>query len=552
MLIKLKMTDRWLAGAIPAGDYKDTQEPDLSLRVSPKGKKTFVCRYSQTRPDGTRYKPELTLGHYDTMSLAEARDRAGRARGAADKRENPAEAVPLARVPRTLRTPPPPPTAAVVITPETRARLGFADDVAIRPRTVGHLAVRYLEEHVDPNRKDPKDKEAQIVRTYVLGSYAAVPDWRDLDVTAIDRAMVSDRVAAVATFGSPRHTTPAKTKRRTMAVRVKACISKMMTVARDELGWTTGHPVLGMKGFNLKKRDDGTPKEIRWLAQDEVLAAWDACVADEDRICASALLLQIFTGQRTSMILEAEWAEFSLVDTTKAWWTVPAGRTGNKMGLPHRVPIVGYALALLQELQAAAYHPRFVFPHTGQGGLRTGCLFDTLYDILVHAARPLPLAEFETLLRVRHDLLTQAQQRSDLRQTIVAELSRRAKQTTPVVQRTPAGWALTATPYAPVYGDGSLDMGNRLWREFTARVCRRMGFRPYDSRATMTTHLGALDVPHEYKDHLLGHKPKGVTSEHYDAHQYDKQKRATMLIWHRELQRWREPDVAAAKVVSFG
>src|SRR4029450_7599973 len=43
----VKMTDRWLAGAIPPGDYKDTQEPALRLRVSPKGKKTFVCRYSQ-------------------------------------------------------------------------------------------------------------------------------------------------------------------------------------------------------------------------------------------------------------------------------------------------------------------------------------------------------------------------------------------------------------------------------------------------------------------------------------------------------------------------
>ena len=54
---KLKMTDRWLAGAIPAGDYRDTQEPDLSLRVSPRGVKTFLCRYSQTLDDGTRIFP---------------------------------------------------------------------------------------------------------------------------------------------------------------------------------------------------------------------------------------------------------------------------------------------------------------------------------------------------------------------------------------------------------------------------------------------------------------------------------------------------------------
>ncbi|MBV1900108.1 MAG: integrase arm-type DNA-binding domain-containing protein [Kordiimonadaceae bacterium] len=77
-----------------------------------------------------------------------------------------------------------------------------------------------------------------------------------------------------------------------------------------------------------------------------------------EAVAAKALEFLILTAARTGEVLGATWQE---IDLEKKLWTIPAHKM--KAGREHRVPLVGRALDILQELQNA-YSSEFIFPGT--------------------------------------------------------------------------------------------------------------------------------------------------------------------------------------------
>ena len=72
-----------------------------------------------------------------------------------------------------------------------------------------------------------------------------------------------------------------------------------------------------------------------------------------------ALKLLLLTGQRRAEVIGMKKEELDLTEGN-AWWNIPGGRTKNR--LPHRVPLIGMALAIVKAAIEASYDSEFVFP----------------------------------------------------------------------------------------------------------------------------------------------------------------------------------------------
>src|SRR5262249_50283395 len=79
---------------------------------------------------------------------------------------------------------------------------------------------------------------------------------------------------------------------------------------------------------------------------------------EQEGIAARALEFAILAAARTGEVIGARWSEMDLPSKT---WTVPAGRM--KAGKEHRVPLSGWVLAILEEMQPHRHgEDAFVFP----------------------------------------------------------------------------------------------------------------------------------------------------------------------------------------------
>ncbi|WP_036284057.1 site-specific integrase [Methylocystis sp. ATCC 49242] len=81
-----------------------------------------------------------------------------------------------------------------------------------------------------------------------------------------------------------------------------------------------------------------------------------ASLRERDALAAMALEFCILTATRTGEVLGARWSE---IDMAGKVWTVPAERT--KPGRPHRIPLAGRAMSILEKL-AEGKTAEFVFP----------------------------------------------------------------------------------------------------------------------------------------------------------------------------------------------
>lgn len=86
------------------------------------------------------------------------------------------------------------------------------------------------------------------------------------------------------------------------------------------------------------------------------LPGFVASLRERDALAAMALEFCILTATRTGEALGARWSE---IDMAGKVWTVPAERT--KPGRPHRIPLSGRAMAILEKL-AEGKTGEFVFP----------------------------------------------------------------------------------------------------------------------------------------------------------------------------------------------
>ena len=343
----MKMTDMLLRNLKPqAQRYLVWGDHGLGVRVSPKGRKSFVYMY---RHEGkARF---LTLGDYPRMTLADAHKGHAEARKKVEQGLDP---------------------GAEAVTERAEDR---------QAPTVATLVEEYIERWAKARKKSWK-VDLRILQKDVL------PEWGRLKAKDVTRRDVKDLLNKVLDRGAPIG-----------ANRLLALLRKMFNYAVDELEIIITSPCLKIKSPAPENRRD------RVLTAAEIYAFWNGLV--EARMAEGTKLilkLQLVTGQRKGEIVSAAWEE---IDLTDRWWTIPAKQTMLRLThnvedglaknkLAHRVFLAPMAVELLQRVKALSGDSPWLFPSPRGNKPISGAAVD-------HALR-LALSSLERAHFTPHDL----------------------------------------------------------------------------------------------------------------------------------------------------
>jgi integrase len=237
----------------------------FGIRITPNGVKTWIYRY---KINGKTDK--LTLGHYPTMSLANAKKRFAELSGLRREGHTPKQ----------------------VIEQETQKE----------SNTAGKLVTEWYINYAEKNRKKPRQIKQQIEADIIplLGHLA-------LDkIQTIDIAKALDKIVA---RGAPIH-----------ANRVLSTLKQAFNygVSRGNLQYNPA--------TNIRTRDIGgieKPRD-RVLSLEEIKKIWLFLDSNESQMslqtkCAIKIIL--LTGVRTAELRLATWDEFNF---EQSLWTIPA------------------------------------------------------------------------------------------------------------------------------------------------------------------------------------------------------------------------------------
>jgi integrase len=294
-----RLTDTRIRSLKPTGKrYLVWDANGLGVRVGTSGKKSFVYTYRE----GPKIR-WMTLGNYPAISLADAREKHGRALAARDKGLSPADAE---------------------LEEKRQAR---------EAPTVAQLADYYIEHYAKRQKKSWQEDERQLRKD-------VIPRLGHIKAQSVRRRDIVELVEGIADRGAP------VTANRTLAV-----ISRMFNFAveREILEAT---PAAGIKRVH---KEQGRQ---RVLSEAEIRKFWDNLpntqMTESVRL---ALQLMLVTAQRRGEVTEATWDEF---DFSAGWWTIAAARAKN--GLAHRVPLSNLALGLLERIKALSGDSPYLFP----------------------------------------------------------------------------------------------------------------------------------------------------------------------------------------------
>lgn len=287
----------------------------LFLQVSRFGTASWVFRY---RVAG-RLR-EMGLGSLDTIGLADARERARKAR---EQRLDGHDPIALRQASRLA------------------AQLDSAKAITFKD-----CARRYIAAH-QPAWRNPKHA-AQWGAT--LDAYV-YPVFGDLAVQAVDVGLVLKAI-------EPIWTTKPET-----ASRVRGRVESVLDWATAR-GYREGENPARWRGH----LDNLLPAraKVRRIEHHAALpyadiAAFIAELRAQDGVSARALEFAILTAARTGEVIGARWDEINIAEKL---WTVPAERM--KGGREHRVPLSAAALAIVEKM-AAIRCSAFVFPGGKEG-----------------------------------------------------------------------------------------------------------------------------------------------------------------------------------------
>lgn len=297
----LKFTDRSLQALRPKAERYEVWENNskgFGLRISPKGRKSFIFLY---RFAG---KPRrLTIGGYPQISLATAHKRHAEARELLNRDIDPG-AVHQAQKAEHRTAP-----------------------------TVKQLADEYIEKWAKL-RKRSWAQDQWMLNRYVL------PHWEKRKARDITRRAIILLLDPIA------ETAPVQ------ANRVYACVRKMFRFA-VERGILETTPCTFVKPPGGREK----PRE-RALDENEIKTFWvELEKARMNPLTPLALKLTLVTAQRPGEVIAAEWDE---LDRVNGVWTLPAHKTKNAR--KHTVPLSGFAMELLAEIDKLCGESRFLFP----------------------------------------------------------------------------------------------------------------------------------------------------------------------------------------------
>lgn len=247
--------------------YWDTDITGLGLKVTPKGRKTFLVQY---RPGGRKSPTrKLFIGQYGTVTVHKARQEASQILGLRAEGRDPA----LERQQSRQRA----------------ASDRFSD-----------VANDFLAKHASQNRT--VDETARIIRRNAL------PKWGSRSTHQIGKRDVNDLLDAVVARGSP-----------IAANRLLAALRKLFNWSVSR-GIITASPCTGISAPHREKSRD------RVLSNDELLTIIKAARAIGG-VFGGIVQMLIFTAQRRNEVSESTWSELNL---DQGMWTIPGERTKNE------------------------------------------------------------------------------------------------------------------------------------------------------------------------------------------------------------------------------
>lgn len=267
---KMKLTKRAIDDLQP-GDkdafFWDADITGLAVKVTPKGKKTFMVQY---RPGG-RGSPtrKIFIGPFGEVTLHKARTEAKRIFGLRAEGRDPA----LERQQAKQRA----------------ISNKFAD-----------IAADFLAKHASQNRT--VDETARILKRDVL------PKWGKRSIHEIGMRDVNDLLDGVVARGS-----------HVMANRTLANLRKLFNWCVSR-GIITASPCEGISAPHREKARD------RVLSDDELIAIFNAAKQMGGAFGAIIQML-ILTAQRRNEVSEMTWNE---LDLNNDIWTIPGSRTKNE------------------------------------------------------------------------------------------------------------------------------------------------------------------------------------------------------------------------------
>ena len=247
--------------------YWDTDITGLAVKVTPKGKKTFLVQY---RPGG-RGTPtrKITIGPYGDVTLHKAKSEARKILGLRAEGRDPALERQLAKQ-RSISN-------------------KFSD-----------IARQFIEMHASQNRT--VDETTRILKRDVL------PKWGKRSIHDIGKRDVNDLLDAVVARGS-----------HTMANRLLAALRKLFNWCVSR-GYISASPCSGIDAPSKEKARD------RVLTDDELLTIYKTA-QQMGGAFGSIIEMLILTSQRRNEVSEMIWNE---VDLDNSLWTIPGSRTKNE------------------------------------------------------------------------------------------------------------------------------------------------------------------------------------------------------------------------------
>ena len=266
----------------------------LGLRVSPRGRKTFVFMYWL---NGKARR--MTLGVYGEgdgqLTLADANVKHAEARKAVGEGRDPGN--------ETVK----------------------AHKAEREAETVTDLVDEYLEKWARP-RKRSADEDARILNKEIT------PQWGSRKAKDITRRDIIALLDGIVKRGAP-----------IQANRTLACVRRMFNwaIERDILD---ASPCVRVKAPASENRRD------RALSDDEISTFWHGLQkAEMSETMRLALKFQLVTAQRKGEVIAAEWSELDR-DRDNGVWTIPADKAKN--GVQHVVPLSPLALTVLDAIEA--------------------------------------------------------------------------------------------------------------------------------------------------------------------------------------------------------
>jgi integrase len=266
----MKLTKQVIDGLHPQDKdkfYWDTEVKGFGVKVTPKGRKTFLVQY---RPGGkTTPTRKMSLGAYGTVTPHQAKTEATRILGLRAEGRDPALELRQSR--------------------QTIASNRFSDVVD-----------DFIKKHVSQNRS--ADEVARIIRK------DALPKWGARSVHEITKRDINDLLDSVVDRGAP-----------VMANRVLAAIRKFFN-------WCVSRGIIEISPCNGIAAPHKEKARDRVLSDTELSSVVKAAHQIGGAFGAIVLML-VFTAQRLNEVSRMEWQE---LDLDVATWTIPGERTKNK------------------------------------------------------------------------------------------------------------------------------------------------------------------------------------------------------------------------------